>query len=89
MKAKPEPSISKTALPSVKHVLAPKITKVTQKEVNDVLEKFKISRENLPLMKILDPGLRGLDVEVGHMVKIMRHSVITGKEEAYYRVVVP
>lgn len=89
MKAKRQPPTAKTTLPSVEHALAPKIVKASQKEVKEVLENFNIAKENLPWIKLLDPGLRGIDVNVGEVVKVFRRSVITGKEEPYYRIVTP
>lgn len=89
MKAKRQPPVSKTMLPSIEHALAPKIVKASQKEVKETLENFNIAKENLPWIKLLDPGLRGIDVEFGDVVKVLRRSIITGKEEPCYRVVVP
>ena len=48
-------------------------------------EKFGITADQLPLIKITDQGLAGLEAVAGSVIRILRRSPVTGKEEPYYR----
>ena len=67
------------------HILQPKITKLNEKEVEELLKKFNISKAQLPKIILNDPSLPE-NCQTGDIVKIER------KEEkelnVYYRVVV-
>ncbi|HLC48715.1 MAG TPA: DNA-directed RNA polymerase subunit RpoH/Rpb5 C-terminal domain-containing protein [Candidatus Norongarragalinales archaeon] len=73
--------------PNFSHVFLPKHTIATEEEVQEVLEKFKITKENLPLLKSEDPSAKGLGAKAGDVVKIVR-PLEGGKEEFYYRQVI-
>lgn len=64
------------------HVLQSKHSKLSEKEVEKLLEKFNISKSQLPKIFLNDPALPK-DCKVGDIIKIERPN---GK--IYYRVVV-
>jgi len=63
------------------HVLQSKHMKLTEKEVEKLLERLNIALVQLPKISVKDPALPE-GCEVGDAVKISR------KDEDYYRVVV-
>jgi DNA-directed RNA polymerase subunit H len=63
------------------HVLQPKHTKLTPKEVEKLLEKFNIASTQLPKISKKDPALPE-GCETGDIVKISR------ADEEYFRVVI-
>ena len=67
------------------HILQPKHSKLNDKEKEELLNQYNISKSQLPKIKIDDAGLpEGL--EVGDIVKIERKD---GDEvNLYYRVVI-
>jgi len=67
------------------HILQPKHIKLKEKEAQELLEKFNISKAQLPKILSNDPGLSEGCV-VGDIVKIDRKE--EGKINLYYRVVV-
>jgi len=69
-----------------KHVLVPEHIKMTEEEVDLLLEKYNISKKQLPKIVRSDPALMGLDANVGDVIKILRDSPTIGKSE-YFRVV--
>ena len=73
---------------SFKHIFVPKHEVASQKEVDEMCKKFGITVEKLPLIKLSDPALEGLEVVPGQVIKITRKSAVTGKEEDYFRKVV-
>ena len=78
---------SKTKMIIGKHTLIPKHSKVSDKEKKQLMETYNVSSlKEFPKIYKNDPGLQGLNVKVGDIVKISRTGP-TG-ESAYYRVVV-
>ena len=77
------------SLPAV-HALVPKIVLASEDEVSAVVSKHGATNENLPLIKADDAGLKlnQLEAKPGDVVKCVRLSKMTGKEEAFYRRVV-
>ncbi|MFA5246486.1 MAG: DNA-directed RNA polymerase subunit RpoH/Rpb5 C-terminal domain-containing protein [Candidatus Micrarchaeia archaeon] len=73
---------------SFKHIFVPKHEVASQKEVDEMCKKYGITVDKLPLIKLTDPALEGLEVVPGQVIKVMRKSAVTGKEESYYRKVV-
>lgn len=67
------------------HYLVPKIEKVGEKELSSLLAAMHCSKEDLPLIKISDAGLKGVDVAPGDVVRVARDK---SKKELYYRLVV-
>ncbi len=68
------------------HVLVPKHEKASEKEKNEILEKYNISLKQLPRISIKDPAIAHLDVEAGDVIKITRKSPTAGTS-IFYRVV--
>jgi DNA-directed RNA polymerase subunit H (RpoH/RPB5) len=69
------------------HILQPKHTKLKEKEVEEFLKKYNISKAQLPKILVSDPGLpEGCDI--GDVIKIERKDPETGNVFPYWRVVV-
>ncbi len=68
------------------HILQPKHTKLKEKEVQNILEKFNISKAQLPKILLNDPALPE-GCEIGDVVKIERKEE-DGTVYPYYRVVI-
>ncbi|MDD5254220.1 MAG: DNA-directed RNA polymerase subunit H [Candidatus Nanoarchaeia archaeon] len=69
-----------------KHAFTPKHVKLTEKEIEDLLLNFNVSRKQLPKIHRDDPAIAEMDVKKGDIIKITRKSE-TMKESFYYRVV--
>jgi DNA-directed RNA polymerase subunit H (RpoH/RPB5) len=67
------------------HILQPKHTKLKEKEAQKVLEKFNISKAQLPKILSNDPALPDGCV-IGDVIKMERKE--EDKTHIYYRVVV-
>jgi DNA-directed RNA polymerase subunit H len=68
------------------HILQPKHTKLKEKEIEELLEKFNISKAQLPKILSDDPAISE-GCEVGDIIKIERKDS-EGKVTEYFRVVV-
>jgi DNA-directed RNA polymerase subunit H len=69
------------------HALVPKHMKLSQKEKDEVLSKFRLNIGQLPRIPKDDPAILALGLKPGEVVKIVRASPTAG-EAFYYRVVV-
>ena len=69
------------------HTLALNHSKLSQKELNIILEKYQITRKELPKMRRDDPAIRDMKLEEGDVVKIKRDSLTAG-EIFFFREVV-
>ena len=67
------------------HILQPKHIKLKEEEAEKLLEKFNISKSQLPKILSSDPALSE-DCEVGDIIEIERKD--KDKINLYYRVVV-
>jgi len=67
------------------HILQPKHTKLSEKDVQELLSKLNISKAQLPKIFAGDEGLPD-GCEVGNIIKIERK--FGDKVSVYYRVVV-
>jgi DNA-directed RNA polymerase subunit H len=74
-------------MPASAHALVPRITVATLEEVDELLKKYGIGKEQLPLMKPTDAALPE-EAQPGDIVIIHRISPVTKKEEPYYRLVI-
>ncbi|MBT3323756.1 DNA-directed RNA polymerase subunit H [archaeon] len=70
-----------------KHILVPKHEKLSEEEAKGILTKYNTSEKRLPRILNTDPALRGLDAEIGDIIRITRKSQTVGTT-FYYRVVV-
>lgn len=68
------------------HILQPKHIKLKEKEVQELLDKFNISKAQLPKILSTDPGLPEGCI-TGDIIKIERKEADTDKINLYYRVV--
>jgi len=67
------------------HILKPKQTKLSEQEIQQLLEKLNISKSQLPKILSNDPSLSE-QVAVGDVIKIERKN--EDKLNEYYRVVI-
>lgn len=69
------------------HRLVPEHRKMSEEEVEELLQKHDIEKENLPIIKSNDSALKQKDFEPGDVFEITRSSPTAG-ETTYYRRVV-
>ena len=69
------------------HILQPKHTKINEKETNELLAKYNISKTQLPRILLTDPALPS-DCQIGNIIKIEREDSEDNKISIYYRVIV-
>jgi DNA-directed RNA polymerase subunit H len=71
----------------MEHQLVPEHRLLSEKETAKVVSELKISKEQLPKIKITDPCIKILsqsqDIEEGMVVEITRLSETAGKSNAY------
>ncbi|HIH20127.1 TPA: DNA-directed RNA polymerase subunit H [Candidatus Micrarchaeota archaeon] len=67
------------------HYLMPKIEKMNDEELAELLKVLGCTKEQLPVVTLSDAGLNGLDVHIGDVVRITRDGK---RKEFYYRTVV-
>ena len=72
---------------TIKNILIPVHRKLDEKEVKMILEKYSLDNMlKLPKIKLKDPALIDLSVQMGDVIEITRHS-FAGVSK-YYRVVI-
>lgn len=69
------------------HEIVPHHEVVTDDELNTVLERYDIVKEQLPRIKNTDPAVKVVGAEVGQVVKVVRKSPTAGRFNAYRLVV--
>ena len=69
------------------HVLVPKARVLSEEEVNELLERYKVSKGMLPKILETDPLVQAIGAKKGDVLELRRKSPIAG-ETVYYRVVV-
>ena len=67
------------------HILQPKHTKLSEKEMEELLSKLNISKAQLPKILLTDPALPP-GCQIGDIVKIERKE--EDKVNLYYRVII-
>ena len=67
-----------------KHDLIPVHIKLSGKEKQALLEKYRISLKELPKIKLDDSAIAKLNVKPGDVIKIIRESPTAG-ESIFYR----
>ena len=67
------------------HILQPKHLKLKEKEAQEILDEFNVSKAQLPKILSNDPALPE-GCEVGNIIKIERRE--EEKVHTYYRVVI-
>ncbi len=71
----------------LEYFLTPPVRVLSEEEKREILEKYEISEEHLPKIKLSDPVVKALKAKPGDVLEFMRDD-FTGKYP-YYRVVVP
>jgi len=71
----------------LEHELVPEHVIMKKEEVQLVLQKYGISKEQLPMILATDPVVIAIEAEKGDVLKITRDSETAGKA-LYYRVVI-
>jgi DNA-directed RNA polymerase subunit H (RpoH/RPB5) len=71
----------------IEHKLVPQHELLSPEEGAKVLEKYKVTRDQMPRILITDPAIKHLEPKVQDLIKITRNSKFVGKS-IYYRVVV-
>jgi len=80
-------TIRKQQLNIINHVLVPQHVVASEKEKQDLFEKFSITPDQLPKILNTDPVSVSIGAQPGQIVKITRKSQ-TAKEAVAYRLVV-
>ena len=79
--------IEKQELEIMSHKLVPFHEIISEKERKELLEKFKITPEQLPKILNTDPVCSSIGAQPGQIVKVVRKSR-TSKEAVAYRLIV-
>jgi DNA-directed RNA polymerase subunit H len=69
------------------HQLVPKHEVLSEKEIEGVLNDFKLTIDQLPKILITDPTVKRISGKPGDVIKITRESPTAG-ESTFYRLVV-
>jgi len=69
------------------HEIVPEHEIISKKDVEALLVKYSITKEQLPKIKSADPACKEIDAKSGDVVKITRNSPTAGKSIAYRLVV--
>ena len=69
------------------HLLVPEHTKLSDKEKDELLQKYHVTLRELPKIKKDDPAIRHLDLKEGDVVQIQRKSPTAG-HIVFYRGVI-
>ena len=69
------------------HVLILKHTKLSEQASKDLLKKYNILKEQLPVISNKDPAIDNIGVESGDIVEVIRESPTIGTSK-FYRVVI-
>ena len=72
---------------SINHSLIPKQEVCSEDEVKEILSKYNIKIEQLPLINFKDPSIAHLELEPGTVIKIHRSSK-TEPTSLFYRLVI-
>lgn len=70
-----------------KHVSVPEHIKLSDKEKEELLEKYHVSLKELPKIAKKDPAIEHLNAKEGDIIKIIRKSPTSG-EAIFYRGVI-
>ena len=65
----------------------PKHEVLNEEEAKKILDMYKVSIDELPRISKQDPALKGMEVNIGDVIKIIRKSQTAG-ESVYYRAVI-
>ncbi|HDN81734.1 MAG: DNA-directed RNA polymerase subunit H [Methanomicrobia archaeon] len=71
----------------LEHEMVPEHIILSDEEVEKILKKYNIKKEELPLIRSDDPVVKLIGAEPGQVLKIIRKNSPAGASE-YYRLVV-
>jgi DNA-directed RNA polymerase subunit H len=77
----------KGEFPVAKHILVPKHRRLGDRDKKNLLEKLRISENDIPKIKVSDPAIADLKLKPGDIVQVTRKSPTAG-ESFYYRCVI-
>ena len=69
----------------IEHFLVPKHELIKPEEEKKILEKYGVTKDQLPRIKTYDPAIQGLEAKEGDVIRILRKDE---GENVYYRIVV-
>ncbi len=69
------------------HIFVPKHSKLSQVEIDELLQKYNISLKQLSKILVTDPAIKHLEPKLGDIIRIIRNSPTVGKS-VFYRVVI-
>ena len=70
------------------HDLVPRHEKVSPEEVKQILQRYGITKDQLPKIHAVDPAAAEIGAQPGDVIKIFRKSETAG-QAVVYRVAVP
>ncbi len=71
----------------LEHELVPEHMVIEESEIKELLDMYKIKKEQLPKIKLSDAVIKEIKAEVGDVVKITRRSRTAGKSLSYRLVI--
>jgi DNA-directed RNA polymerase subunit H len=71
----------------IEHNLVPKHELLSPEEGQKILEKYNVSRDQMPKILVDDPAIKDMQAKPSDIIKITRKSKYAG-DSLYYRVVV-
>jgi DNA-directed RNA polymerase subunit H len=69
------------------HVLVPEHRVLSREEGEEVLRRYRVKPNQLPLLKVSDPVAKAIGAKVGDIVEVRRKSRTAGEAVAYRYVV--
>lgn len=69
------------------HILMAKHEKLSEAAASKILEKYNISKKQLPIIFTKDPAIKNLNVQSGDIIEIIRKSP-TAHTSKFWRVVI-
>jgi DNA-directed RNA polymerase subunit H (RpoH/RPB5) len=80
-------TMGKKKFKALKHVLMYTHKKLSKKDKEELLEKYNITEQQLPSIKITDAAVQEFGAELGDVIQITRPSKTAGMT-VFYRVVI-
>ncbi|MCK4428867.1 MAG: DNA-directed RNA polymerase subunit H [Candidatus Aenigmarchaeota archaeon] len=71
-----------------KHVFVPEHRKLSEDEKQEILKKYKLTEKGFPGIKLNDPAIKNLNVEIKDIIEIKRKVLGTDENYLYYRAVI-
>ena len=71
----------------INHILIPKHVRLSDKQKQEVLNRYNVTEIQMPKIRSNDAALAGLDAKKGDMIKVIRKTKTAGTSD-FFRVVV-